>query len=106
MTQQEVSTATRLVTNDIDVDFNGFGLSLGIDGERRSPCTGLMVYGRGLSSFLAGDWKGSYVQTNQFEGGVVAKPIRGLSRHAGAWNWSSDLDGGAAADAVVRRWAT
>jgi len=31
-----------------------------------------MVYGRGLSSFLAGDWKGSYVQTNQFEGGVVA----------------------------------
>ena len=72
ITQQEVSVATGLVTNDIDVDFNGFGLSLGLDGERRSPCSGLMVYGRGLSSFLAGDWKGSYVQTNQFDGGVVA----------------------------------
>ncbi len=72
VTQQEVSVATGLVTNDIDVDFNGFGLSLGLDGERRSPCSGLMVYGRGLSSFLAGDWKGSYVQTNQFGGGVIA----------------------------------
>ncbi len=72
VTQQQVSVATGLVTNDIDVDFNGFGLSLGLDGERRSPCSGLMVYGRGLSSFLAGDWKGSYVQTNQFTGGVVA----------------------------------
>ena len=72
VTQQEVSTATGLVTNDIDVDFNGFGLSLGIDGERRSQCTGVMVYGRGLSSFLAGDWPESYVQTNQSAGGVVA----------------------------------
>lgn len=71
-TQQQISTATGLVGNDIDVKFNGFGLLLGLDGERRSPCTGLMVYGRGLSSFLAGDWKGSYVQANQFDGGVVA----------------------------------
>ena len=31
-----------------------------------------MFYGRGLSSFLAGNWTGSYVQTNQFGGGVVA----------------------------------
>ena len=72
ITQQEVSVATGLVTNDIDVDFDGFGLSLGLDGERRSAHSGLMVYGRGLSSFLAGDWKGSYVQTNQFNGGVIA----------------------------------
>jgi hypothetical protein len=70
-TQQQVSVATGLVNNDVDVDFDGFGLSLGLDGERRSHCTGLMVYGRGLTSFLAGDWTGSYVQTNQFGGGVV-----------------------------------
>lgn len=72
LTAQQVSVATGLVTNRIDVDFDGFGMMFGVDAERRSPCTGLMVYGKALSSFLAGDWKGSYVQRNQFGGGVVA----------------------------------
>ncbi len=76
LTQQEVSVATGLVTNDIDVDFNGFGMTFGLDGERRSCHSGLMIYGSALSSFLAGDWRGSYVQTNQFAfgggGGIVA----------------------------------
>ncbi len=72
ITQQQISVATGTVRNDIDVDFNGFGMMFGVDAERRSPCTGMMVYSRALSSFLAGDWRGSYVQTNQFGGGVVA----------------------------------
>jgi hypothetical protein len=72
LTAQEVSVATGLVSNKIDVDFDGFGMMFGVDAERRSPCTGLMVYGKALSSFLAGDWKGSYVQQNQFLGGIVA----------------------------------
>jgi hypothetical protein len=72
LTGQEVSVATGLVTNKIDVDFDGFGMIFGLDAERRSPCTGMMVYSKALTSFLGGDWKGSYVQQNQFDGGVVA----------------------------------
>ncbi len=70
--QQNVSTATGLVRNTTEVDFNGFGMLFGVDGERRSPCSGLSIYGRALSSFLAGDWRGRYIQTNQFGGGVIA----------------------------------
>jgi hypothetical protein len=69
--QQEVSTATGLVTDATEVDFNGFGMLFGIDGERYNPCTGFSIYGRALSSFLAGNWTGRYTQTNQFGGGVI-----------------------------------
>lgn len=65
--------ATGLVGVDTDVDFNGFGMLFGLDGARRNPCSGLMIYGRGLTSFLAGNWDGEYVQTNlQTGGGIVA----------------------------------
>lgn len=30
------------------------------------------MYGRGISSFLAGNWTGNYNQQNQFGGGVIA----------------------------------
>jgi len=72
LAQQEISVATGLVSVDTDVDFNGFGMMFGVDGERRSCESGLMIYGKALSSFLAGDWRADYVQTNQFGGGVVA----------------------------------
>ncbi len=72
--QQEVSVATGLVTNDVDIDFNGFGMMFGVDGERRSCHSGLRVYGKALTSLLAGDWRASYVQTDQFfpGSGVIA----------------------------------
>ncbi|MFK8114091.1 MAG: Lpg1974 family pore-forming outer membrane protein [Rubripirellula sp.] len=70
--QQNVSVATGLVNVDTDVDFNGFGMLFGVDAERRSSHSGLSIYGKGISSFLAGDWRGTYRQTNQFGGGVVA----------------------------------
>ncbi|TWT98433.1 Lpg1974 family pore-forming outer membrane protein [Stieleria varia] len=72
LAQQQVSVATGLVDVDVNMDFNGFGSMFGIDAERRSPSTGMLIYAKGLSSFLAGDWKGTYRQTNQFGGGVVA----------------------------------
>lgn len=71
LTQQEISVATGLVTNEVDMDFNGFGSMIGVDAERRSPNSGMLIYGKALSSFLAGDWTGSYRQVNQFTGGVV-----------------------------------
>lgn len=71
LSQQNTATATGLVTNTTKVDFNGFGMLFGVDGERRNPCNGLSIYGRALSSFLAGNWNGQYRQTNQFGGGVI-----------------------------------
>lgn len=68
---QERAVATGNVTVDSDVDFDGFGMLFGVDATRRSCESGLMIYGRGLSSFLAGDWRGDYSATNQFLGGVV-----------------------------------
>jgi hypothetical protein len=76
LTQQDVGVPTGLVTNDVDVNFDGFGMMFGIDGERRSCHSGLRIYGKALASFLAGDWRADYVQTNQFAfgggGGIVA----------------------------------
>ncbi|MDE0863361.1 MAG: Lpg1974 family pore-forming outer membrane protein [Rubripirellula sp.] len=70
--RQNISVASGLVTVDTDVDFEGFGLALGLDAERRSCRTGMMCYSKALSSFLAGDWKGRYRQTEQFSSGVIA----------------------------------
>ncbi|MEZ6086852.1 MAG: Lpg1974 family pore-forming outer membrane protein [Pirellulaceae bacterium] len=72
LAQQEISVATGLVTVGTDIDFNGFGLSAGLDAERRSCQSGMLCYTKGMASFLGGEWSGAYRQTNQFGGGVVA----------------------------------
>ncbi|WP_145094141.1 Lpg1974 family pore-forming outer membrane protein [Rosistilla carotiformis] len=69
--QQDISVATGLVTVDTDIDFNGFGLLMGIDAERRSCKTGMLCYTKGVASFLGGEWSGSYRQSNQLGGGGV-----------------------------------
>lgn len=68
---QERAVATGNVTVDTDVDFDGFGMLLGFDATRRSCRSGLLIYSRGLSTFLAGDWRGDYAASNQLGGGVV-----------------------------------
>ena len=71
--QQEVSVATGLVNVGTDIDFNGFGLLMGLDAERRSCKTGMLCFTRGMASFLGGEWTGSYRQNNtQVGGGIVA----------------------------------
>lgn len=70
--RQDISVATGLVTVDTDVDFEGFGLMMGLDAERRSCRTGMMCYSKALSSFLAGDWTGRYRQSDQIGLGVIA----------------------------------
>ncbi|WP_417745623.1 Lpg1974 family pore-forming outer membrane protein [Rosistilla oblonga] len=72
LAQQEISVATGLVTVDTDVDFNGFGILLGCDAERRSCQSGMLCYSKGAASFLGGEWTGDYRQSNQFTGGIVA----------------------------------
>jgi hypothetical protein len=51
--------------------FDGGGLRLGLDGARYVSDRGLMVYGRGIVSLLAGQIKASYVQTSAFSGTEV-----------------------------------
>lgn len=46
-----------------DMDFEGFGIRLGLDGRRVFP-SGLMLYGKGAASFIAGEYDGTYSQVN------------------------------------------
>lgn len=68
---QEVSVATGLTTVNTDVDFEAFGIAGGLDFETYSSSTGLSLYGRTLATLIAGEWKATYDQTNQFGGGEV-----------------------------------
>lgn len=70
--RQTVSTNTGLTTVNTDIDFDGFGIMAGLDGERRAQCCRGLLYGRVVGSLLAGDWTADYRQTNQFGGGVIA----------------------------------
>jgi hypothetical protein len=69
---QLVGVPTGMTNVTTDIDFDGFGIRLGFDGQRRHCRTGLMVYGTGAASFVAGEFKADYIQTSQFAGGVVA----------------------------------
>lgn len=69
---QTVSVATGLTNLRTDVEFDGLGLLAGLDGERQSQETGLLVYGRIAASMMAGDWKARSRQVNQFGGGEAA----------------------------------
>ncbi|QDU29120.1 hypothetical protein ETAA8_42270 [Anatilimnocola aggregata] len=47
------------------VDFDGVGMRLGLDFERYGRNKQWFVYGKGYSSFLGGEFKGTYLQGNQ-----------------------------------------
>jgi hypothetical protein len=52
-----------------ELDFEGLGLRVGLDGERRLfPRLGISVYGKLTGTVLGGEFSGSYTQFNQFNG--------------------------------------
>lgn len=57
---------------DTGVDFDGGGPMLGLSFERHAACTGFLVYGRGMASFLAGQFDAAYLQQDTFAGTQVA----------------------------------
>lgn len=63
------STTTEQVSSSIR--FDGGGVRLGADGEWKVGCRGLMVYGRTAASFVGGEFRGRYDQTNSLRGNVV-----------------------------------
>ncbi len=75
-TSQTVSVATGLTNMTTGVDYDGFGLLAGLDAERQSQETGLLIYGKVAASMMAGDWKASSRQVNQFGGGIAANEYR------------------------------
>lgn len=60
-----VTGSTAVNTN---VDFDGGGIRLGLEGERHSTVTGLYVYGQGITNLMVGEFKADYLQTNTFNG--------------------------------------
>jgi hypothetical protein len=63
---ENVGVPVGFSTVDTEINFDGFGIGFGLDGVRRSACTGLLVYGRASSSFVAGELKADFRQTSQF----------------------------------------
>ena len=73
---QTIAVATGLTTVTTDIDFDGFGIGLGLDAEKRSCTTGLLCYGKAGASFLQGEFKADYLQSNQFGGGTIGDTLR------------------------------
>ena len=48
------------------IGFDGIGIRLGVEGERRSDCFGLLAYGRAEASLLAGSFHAGYSQVEDF----------------------------------------
>ena len=47
-----------------DVNFDGAGFRLGLEGERYSACHVLFLYGKASASFLGGEFRSSYLQSS------------------------------------------
>lgn len=54
-----------------NICFDGGGIRLGLEGERRAHDCGLMVYGRSMVSCLAGEFRGEYLQGSTSDPTVV-----------------------------------
>ncbi len=67
------TTFTEIGTEYINtnIDFDGGGIRLGLEGERYALCSGWLVYGRATASFVAGDFRASYFQGNSFDPEIV-----------------------------------
>lgn len=68
--QQLTGVATGVATVGTDVNFDGLGFHMGLEGERRSTHSGLFLYGRGMVNFLNGKFTARYSQVNQFGGAI------------------------------------
>ncbi|HUT09555.1 MAG TPA: Lpg1974 family pore-forming outer membrane protein [Thermoguttaceae bacterium] len=60
-----------LETVQTNVQFDGGGIRLGLEGETRSPNTGCLLYGRGIASFVCGEFRATYAQGEDYDASVV-----------------------------------
>lgn len=73
-TQDFDSTFSTIGTTAVntDIDFNGGGIRLGLEGERHHCPTGCLVFARAASSFVVGEFAAAYTQTDAAGVPVVA----------------------------------
>lgn len=75
MLQQDFHATFRNTTTieqvGAEVAFDGGGIRLGLEGERRASRFGLLVYGRAAASFISGRFRSDYVQNDNIFGTVV-----------------------------------
>lgn len=70
--QQDVGVPIGLTTVATDINFDGFGIGFGLDGMRRYANTGILIYGKTSASFVSGEFKADYRQTQQFGPNSIA----------------------------------
>jgi hypothetical protein len=73
--QEDVGAPTGLTAANSHISFDGFGIGFGLDGIRRNPNCGLLVYGRASASFVSGEFKADYRQTSQFVTGALGNNL-------------------------------
>ncbi len=71
LASQEIFSAAGLTSVDTQIDFDGMGIRFGLDGVKRRPGTGILLYAKGDVNFVGGEFKANYRQTNQFGGAAV-----------------------------------
>jgi len=55
-----------------NIEFQGAGLRVGLEGERHARKGGWMIYGKGAASFTAGEFRAFYGQGQAFDASVVS----------------------------------
>lgn len=58
-------------TINTDITFDGAGIRLGLEGERRAPCSGWLIYGKSSANFVAGEFSGRYFQGSSTDPQIV-----------------------------------
>ncbi|HUT09556.1 MAG TPA: Lpg1974 family pore-forming outer membrane protein [Thermoguttaceae bacterium] len=58
-------------TVDTSIRFDGGGIRLGLEGETRSARSGFLLYGRGIASFVGGEFRATYAQGEDYDASVV-----------------------------------
>lgn len=54
-----------------EITFDGGGIRVGLEGQRINPCNGLLVYGKGAASFVAGEFNANYFQGSDQDPSIV-----------------------------------
>lgn len=67
----QFSNTTTIEEVDTRIGFEGGGIRVGVEGQRYARRTGLMVYGRGSASVVAGEFQSAYAQTDNISGTIV-----------------------------------
>ncbi|NQT36986.1 MAG: hypothetical protein HQ581_05830, partial [Planctomycetes bacterium] len=65
------TNATTIETVSTEIRFDGGGIRFGLEGDRKIGDCGFLVYSRAAASLLGGNFRGRYVQSDNFRGTVA-----------------------------------